>query len=254
MKTSSKLLLAAFLIIIVGTIILLATIRSNMYKDDFNVDIDESGDAIEQIRDVETFSSINVRHVVEVIITQDTFQLVKVEAEENVQKSIITEVRNNELQIYSTLNQRHKSKFRKNKKVYLTVDSLNFIKAYKGALIRTSDSLKGNTLEIELNDGAIGVIEINFNELNASISSGALLNLDGNSKKAYVSATAGGIIKAHGFKCNYLDIKASAGGIVNAGQADIINIKANSGSIIKYSGESKIENLDVNSGAQITKY
>ena len=254
MKTSSKLLLIAFLVIILGIIIILSVIRSNLYREDFDDYGENYGETTEEVRELDDFSSINARYGVEVIITQDTFQMVKVVADELMLKDIITDVNNGVLNVYSKFKYKKKSNFRNRNKVYITAKNLNDIKAYKGTMVKTKDSLKGEKITLKFDDGAIGVFEVNLKELDASFNSGASLNIEGKTENANFSAIAGGIIKAHGLKCVNLDIKVSAGGIINAGEAEIINIHANSGGIVKYNENSKIGEIDINSGAQVTKY
>jgi len=254
MKTSSKLLIIAFLVIISGIIIILSVIRSNLYKENFDDYDEDYGQTKEEIRDLEKFSSINAKYGVEVIIIQDTFQMVKVVTNEKMLKNIVTDVNNGVLNVYAKYRHKRKSNFRKENKVYLTVKNLNNIRAYKGTMVKTQNSFKGNKISLKFDDGAIGVFVVNLNELEASFNSGAILNIEGNIKNVNFNTSAGGIIKAHGLQCVNLDIKASSGGIINAGQAELINIHANSGGIVKYREDSKIGEININSGAQVMKY
>ncbi|MFC2136844.1 GIN domain-containing protein [Bacteroidota bacterium] len=254
MKTSLRLLLIAFIVIIVGIIIILSVIKSNLYKENFDDYVEDYGETTEQIRELDEFSSINAKYGIEVIIIQDTFQMVKVITDELEEKDIVTRVDHEVLYVYSNYKHKNRSKLRNRNKVYVTIKNINDIKAYKGTLIKTQGLLKGKKINFEFNDGAIGVFEVNLEELDASLNAGAILNIEGEIENVSFNVVAGGIVKAHGLKCINLDIKASAGGIINAGEADFINIKANSGAIVKYNEESKIGEIDISSGAQVMKY
>ena len=61
-----------------------------------------NGKVVKQERPVSGFDEISVSTGIEVILTQDTFEKVVVEADENIQKVIKTEVNGSKLKILST--------------------------------------------------------------------------------------------------------------------------------------------------------
>lgn len=255
MKNSSKVFLVAFLAIIIGLIVLMSIIRYNLYNKNDD-DYDEPDiELTEQIREVGDFTAINARKNIEITIAQDTFTEVKVLAEEYLQESVITDVKDNVLYIYSDYYKKNDKKYRKQRiRVYVTLKDLEKVEAYRGSLIKSIDTIKGNDLDVFIDNGAICTFIINYNMLKTDISNGAIFNVEGHLDNLEITAINGGMYKGRELTSNYTKINASAGAMLTIGITNNIDINAESGSIINYREDTKVNVIELGSGAQLKKY
>lgn len=248
MKTSSKILLTTFLVIIVIIIIILSIIRTNMYTE---IDTIVGNKLIkEEIRQVENFQKINASNGLIITIKQDNYQEVKVIADEN----IIDKIETNS--IYGTLKITTRSKIKnaKKKNVYIVIDTLSQIKAKQGVIINTENTIAGDKLSLSLEAGSIGDLSLEYNELRANFTAGAVTTIDGKVNSSRINCSAGAILNGEYLNGDYIDIQASAGSVVKVGTFEAFNGSANSGAVIKYDRQTKIVNTNSNSGGRIKSH
>ena len=141
-------------------------------------------------RQVGIFASISANADLEVFLIQNSEVKVDVEADDNLQDIIKTEVSNGELKIYTEKPIGHAIA----KRVYVSFKTIHSLKASPGSSIKSK-------------------MELKLNSLNLSASSGANLKLYA-SEKIVAKASSGGNIRVGG-NPNERNVEKSSGGDVS---------------------------------------
>ena len=139
-------------------------------------------------RDInEDFTKVKVSTGIELIIDQGSEISLTVEADENLHDIIITEVEDGKLKIYTEKNIWKSA----SKKVYLTVNTLEELKAYSGSNVITTNVLKAADLYINYSSGARVTLELTAVNLTSSTSSGASANINVKANSVVSSSSSG---------------------------------------------------------------
>jgi len=255
MKTSLKLLLGSFIVVIFLLVIFMIAVKTNLSREfDFDGAREQlRGNNIikEEIREVGNFYGIDAKYDIKVHIKQDTFQEVKVVADENLLEIIRTEVSPHGILRIETTRRIKKAD---NRDVYVTVDTLGMLYASSGAVVNSDGAIKVGNFLLEMKKGSIVTLNLNVDKLNVDANSGSILNLEGKTSNASLNIFAGAILKAEDFSGELFVVHASAGSIINLGDIKELDINANSGSIVKYKDGTHLTQVDINSGARLVKH
>ena len=163
-------------------------------------------------RDInEDFTKVKVSTGIELIIDQGSEISLTVEADENLHDIIITEVEGGKLKIYTEKNIWKSA----SKKVYLTVNTLEELKASSGSNVITTNVIKATDLHIGSSSGAKLTLEVAAVNLISNTSSGASANIDVNANSVVSSSSSGSNMKIKGKSTNH-ETSASSGSSINA--------------------------------------
>lgn len=245
MKTSNKLLLGLFGLILLTITIVMVFVKSEFHKVGGTPHAG-NGKQTEELRDVAKFNQIEVESMIKVNYTQDNLQRVIVKADSNLIRFVVSEVRNGKLFLYT----REKLDLEEPIQVDVTTDSINAIKLTAGGIFGTTRKMHVTKLVGNALAGAIFDVEGEFNDLNVEMSAGCVANFKGKCKKLVVSCTAGSVFNADNLIAEFGTISASAGAVMNVNVTSEISVDANAGSIIKCSGKAHTKNINLSSGAQ----
>jgi len=245
MKTSNKLLLGLFVLILLTITTVMVFVKAEFHKFGGTAHAG-SGKQTEEQRDVAKFNQIEVESMIKVNYTQDTFQRVIVKADSNLLRLVVSEVRNGKLYLYT----REKVELEEPIQVNVATDSINDIKLSAGGIFGTTRKMHVTKLDGDASAGAIFDVEGDFNDLNVEMSAGCVANFKGKCKKLVVSCTAGSVFNADDLVAEFGSFSASAGAVMNVNVTGEINVDANAGSVIKCSGKARAKNINVSSGAQ----
>ncbi len=208
-----------------------------------------------QKRDVKNFNAIEVSTGIDLFITMDNKESLRIDAPENMINDVVSEVKNGTLHIYlknksgfNLFNWRNYSSV----KAYLTVVELNRIKASAGADVKSENTLTGPALKLDASSGSNVDIDLVYKELTIDSSSGAQLDVTGKTKYLKGSTSSGGNIDAAGLESEYCKANASSGGNISVHAANEITARASSGGNIRYSGNPKNKDIDKSSGGTIS--
>ncbi len=219
-------------------------------------------------RDIdENFTKVRVSTGIELIIDQGNEVSLTVEADENLHEIIITEVEDGKLKIYTEKNIWKSA----SKKVYLTVNTLEELKASSGSSIKTSNVLNASNLTVGSSSGASVNLEIKAVNLNSKTSSGASANLDVNATNVVsdsssgstmkikgetstheTNASSGSSINAYRLVSKNVTAKVSSGASISVYASENINGRASSGGSISFEGDPKTVNKNTSSGGSIS--
>ena len=194
------------------------------------------------------FEIINVQQGINLTITQGKPTDIRVEADENILDLLITEVKNNELNIYFEKNVNQA----KARNVYLTTESISKIKASSGASVKSENTIQATSLDLDSSSGSSINIHANANEINSESSSGSTITIFGKSQTFSAQASSGSSIKAKELKTVNATAKVSSGASIDVNVSDKLTAKASSGGDIDYEGNPSEVDKETSSGGSVS--
>ncbi|WP_397446318.1 head GIN domain-containing protein [Polaribacter sp. R77954] len=239
MKTITKKILS---------ILFLATLLSACNVNMFNR-INGNKNVVTENRKVnEDFSKIKVSTGLDLYITQGSTSKIIVEADENLQEIIKTEINDGVLKIYS-----EKNIWRaKSRKVYVTLETLEAVTATSGSDVYTKEIIKVNDIDLKATSGADIRITLDANAVTSSATSGSDIEISGITNNHVSSATSGASIDAYELRSKNVTVNVSSGADINVYASESISAKASSGGDIDFKGSPKQVNKKSSSGGSIS--
>ena len=192
------------------------------------------------------FSEIKVSQGIDLYITQSNDVALTVEADENLQDLIMTEVVDGVLKIYSTENIRRAA----SKKVMLSIETISAIKATSGSDVYATNTIEVAKLELKSTSGADIELDVKTETLTCKSTSGSDIKLSGSTKTLFAEATSGSDIDASDLLAETSTAKATSGADILVNTSKKLTAKATSGGDIRYSGNPKnVEKSDNSAGS-----
>ncbi len=230
------------------TVLFVATLFSSCAVDMFNRVNGNKNVVTEDRSTKENFTEIKVSTGLELHIHQGPKNKITVEADENLQDIIITEVNNGVLKIYS-----EKSIWRaKSKKIFVTIKDLEAVTATSGADVYTKETLKVDDIRISSTSGADINISVDANTVETSSTSGSDIEISGISNKHISSATSGASIDAYDLHSKNVIVNVTSGADINVYASESLDANATSGGDIDFKGNPKNVNKKSSSGGDIS--
>lgn len=194
------------------------------------------------------FEIINVQQGINLYITQGKPTNISVEADENIIELLITEVKNNELNIYFEKNVNQA----KARNVYLTTESISKIKASSGASVKSENTIQAETLELDSSSGSSMKIRANANDIKSESSSGSSITIIGKSNSLTANSSSGSSINAKELKTVNAIAKAGSGANIDVNVTGKLTASASSGGDIDYEGSPESIDKKATSGGSIS--
>jgi|TARA_B110000240_G_C13422000_1_gene419895 hypothetical protein len=239
MKTSSTKLL---------TILFIATLFSSCAIDMFNRATGNRNVVTEDRSAKEDFTKIKVSTGLDLYISQGSKNQITVEADENLQDIIITEIQDGMLKIYS-----EKNIWRaKARKIYVTIENLEAIAATSGSDVYANETLKVNNLNISATSGSDINISVDANTVETNATSGSDIEVSGVSNNHISKATSGASIDAYQLQSKNVSAKVTSGADINVYASESIVAKATSGGDIDFIGNPKMVDKKTSSGGSVS--
>lgn len=207
-----------------------------------------NGKVVKSERKVEAFGSISVSAGIDVILSQDSSIKVIVEADENLQEVIRTEVKNGALKIYPEKPIRSCVA----KRVLVSFTTIHSLEASSGCDVKSKMELKIPSLDLSSSSGAKVDLALAVNMLNVEASSGGDIDLSGSAENLDVDGSSGANIKAGELHSKTCNAGASSGGNLKIYVSEKIVAKASSGGNIIVGGNPKERNVEKSSGGDVT--
>lgn len=226
MKTKTTKLAFVFLMTVVCTSCVIEAF--NGIKGDRNV-------VTENRKITEDFTAIRTSTGLDVNITQENQNDVTIEADENLQNLIVTEVENGVLKIYSEKN----IWSAKSKKVHVSIKTLNSLKASSGSDVRTVKKIQSEEISIGASSGASVRMTVVANSIATNTSSGATIRVSGSADNHAAKASSGSSIKAYDLISKNVIVNVSSGANIDIHASEKIEARASSGGDIDYKGTPK---------------
>ncbi|GGA79855.1 lipoprotein [Flavobacterium palustre] len=208
-----------------------------------------NGNIITQKRNIDgNFKSIEASNGIEVIIEQADRTRITVEADDNLQNSIITEVKNGVL-IISRKNGNYSSKH--GQKVYITVPVIEGLTANSASSIKTKNTLKGENINLNTSSAAKIEAELSIDNIKANSSSASKIDIKGMALHLDAESSSGSNIDAENLLANNITAQTSSGSKVSVHPILSLKADASSGSRIEYHNNPKQIEKTASSGASI---
>lgn len=196
----------------------------------------------------ENFSTVNVDDGMEVIIEQGPQNSITVEADDNLQEHIKTEVKNGELYISSDQNINNGAK-----RVTVRLTDIKGISCDGGSSLKSHGLLKGNSIDVSSDGGSSVEVHMAARNINCDASSGSSLAVAGTAHTIEADASSGSSIEANKLAVHNAKADASSGSSIIVNATDKLIADASSGSTIYYLGTPAKMEKNSNSGANIVQ-
>ncbi len=194
------------------------------------------------------FEIISVKQGINLYITQGKQTDIRVEADDNIIDLLITEVKNNELNIYFEKNVNRA----KARNVYLTIDNISKIKASSGSSITSENTLQTTLLELDSSSGSSIKIHANASEIKTESSSGSSIIIYGKCNTFTANSSSGSTINADELKTVNAKAEASSGANIDVNVTGKLTAKASSGGDIDYEGSPTAIDKKTSSGGSVS--
>ncbi len=244
MKTSNKILIISFAIVVVLLLAGLITTRSIIYASFTSGD----GSVTETRRQVEAFENIKITGKYQVYFTQGPGGELLLSADANLHEFITTEVRNGELVIESNEPIRSSNEFR----IEVSSPTLRRVEAMAASGFFTTNPLNLPELDLFGNAGSRMEVEGTFETVKVEQNAGANITLHGQTDKLEIISNAGGIVDAYELEAQSAEVEANAGASARINALEI-DASANAGASIKYIGSPNFKDMSTNAGGSISK-
>ncbi|MEL1254939.1 head GIN domain-containing protein [Flavobacterium sp. DGU38] len=239
-------------IIIHITKFIIAAITALLFAScNFNLNtIEGSGNVTTQKRIVEgDFKNVSVSNAIDLVIIQSDSTEITVEADDNLQKDIITKVENGTLIIKCKYN----SFGDVTKKVTVKMPVINKLEASSASTIQTEKVILGEDINLEASSAASIDVNIESDNISSDSGSGSTINIQGKALKIKASASSGSSINAEKLLANEVHAEASSGASVDVHPIVSLKAEASSGGSINYDSSPKTIEKTENSGGSISK-
>lgn len=214
---------------------------------DLNFGVKGNGDVTTTNRELnESFHTISANEGLDVYLTQGDSESIKVQADENLQDIILTEINNGVLKIHTAENISYAS----SRKVIVNFKTLDKISASSGSDVISTNTITTDDLKVYTSSGSDAKLEVNVEHLICDSSSGSDIKISGTTNTLEASASSGSDIKAGNLKAVTTIAKANSGADITVNTSKALTASANSGGDIHYYGDpEKVEKNDGPSGS-----
>jgi hypothetical protein len=208
-----------------------------------------NGNVTKQVRDVSGFTGIKVSSGIDVILTQGEPQRVEVEADENLQDWILTDVTGNVLNVHTDKSIR----LAKTKKVYVTCKTLDQIEISSAGDVTADTPFKTDKLDIQMSSAGDLKLEVEASEIGITISSAGNAYLKGKTGSLRADLSSAGDLNAFDLEAKKGDVSVSSAGSARVFVTDEASFRSSSAGDIDYKGDPKITEINTSSAGSVNK-
>lgn len=195
------------------------------------------------------FNAIHAKTGLDIIIEQGSTTKIEVQADENLQDHIFTEVKDGTLSVYSDANIRNSEA----QKVFITVSNLYEIKSSSGATVKSENTLNFEKLELDSSTGSLIEIEVKSKSLSCESSSGSSIVVKGKTNTIDTQSSSGSTINLENLYAATGKAHSSSGSSTIVNVTNDLNAHASSGSSISYVSKPNSLIVDESSGGSVSK-
>ena len=206
-----------------------------------------NGNVVKEERSVNNFESISVSSGIELLINQDSFEKVVVEADENIMKILRTEVKGGKLKIFMEEGVLHAKKM----KVYVTLKTLKSLECSSGSETKTDNKITTENLTVHASSGSGVNVEISCSRLKAESNSGSNLKISGTAQFISADSSSGSELNTSNLVAETGEASASSGANLKIHVTKEIKAHCSSGAQIDVSGNPTTRDTDSSSGGSI---
>jgi hypothetical protein len=242
MKTSNKILLVSFGVVLLSIAILAFTVgRVFRIPDHY----ESTGNATE-VMNAAPFTEIEVQGKFRIHYTQGTVKKVVIKTDSSLLKLVVSDISNGTLHLRTS----EPITSRQHIDVEVSTDSITRASIHAGGIFQTEKKMKVHQFTGEGSAGAIYKVEGDFVNLTLEFSAGVVGDFSGKCDFLDVSSSAGTVLNSSDLVARNGNVSSSAGSVNNIYVTDKLDIHASAGSIVRCKGNPKTKNVDVSSGAR----
>jgi hypothetical protein len=216
----------------------------------FGNEIKGSGNITTETRTVnQDFKSIEVSYGIKVNVEQSDTKGITVEADDNLQKHIITKIENGVLIIESDKNYNSTETPVVNVKMAV----INGLSASSGSEITSSNVLTTENIDVKSSSGSQINIDVEADAISLESTSGSSIDASGKALKLETSSSSGSEINAENLMANEVVSQTSSGSSTVVCPIVKLDAKASSGSSISYNKIPKTISKEESSGGSVNE-
>ncbi len=206
-----------------------------------------NGNVVKEERHVSNFDAISASTGIQVLITQDNFEKVVVEADENILKILKTEISGGKLKIYLEEGVLHAKKM----SVYVTVKTLKSVEGSAGSSVKSENKINADDMRVHASSGSSVHMEVSCNQLKVDSSSGSSMKVTGTAKSIKADSSSGSTLNASDLVAESGEASASSGAGLKINVTKDVKAHASSGAGITISGNPSIRDTNSSSGGSV---
>jgi hypothetical protein len=240
-------------IIIHITKFIIAAITAVLFSScNFNINtIEGSGNVITEKRTVnQDFTNISVSNAIDLVIEQAEKPEIIVEADDNIQREITTDIEHGTLIIKCKFSSFSNATM---KKVTVKLPVINEIKASSAATVSNNGILLGENIAIKSSSASNINLHLESEVITIAANSAGYVNAEGKALEINVKSSSGSTIEANKLMANEVDAKASSGSSISIHPIVKLKAKASSGASINYVSTPKTLEKYESSGGSISQ-
>lgn len=212
--------------------------------------IDGSGNVIKQDRKIAgAFTQITAEGGLDVYVIQGSTSSVVVEADDNLQAHIKTELKGSELKISTDVNIGHADA----RMVTVTLPKVEAIGAHGGSTLKSKTILKAESLDLTSSSGSNMEVSVDAKNVSLDASSGSSLKASGKADELKTDASSGSSLHAEALAAKEVKAEASSGSTTTVNALDSLDADASSGSSINYVSTPKKLSANESSGGSVSQ-
>lgn len=197
-----------------------------------------------------SFTQVSVSNAIDLVLEQSDKVEIIVEADDNLQNGITTEVNNGKLEIGCKYNGFSNIT---SKKVVVRTPFLESIEANSAATVTNQGIIKASEITIDGSSAATLDLHIEAEKIYCNASSASTINIKGKGLNAYYKTSSAGTIKAADLFINDIQSKASSGSHQTINPRVNLIAEASSGARIKYKNKPVSLSKNTSSGGSVAQ-
>jgi hypothetical protein len=202
-----------------------------------------------ETRNLSSFTGVKVSEGISVYLKKGDKESAKIEVTGTSPSNVITEISGTYLKVHM----RDGNYRNVNAKVYVTYVSVEKLYASSAGNLYSSETLKGNNMEINASSAGTIEVVVDAGRLEASASSAGDIELKGKAKSVIMDAASAGQIDAYDLEADDAEIDAASAGAIKISVKSGLDAKASSGGSIRYRGNPDRSNTTSSSGGSVKK-
>lgn len=215
--------------------------------------IDGNGNMTTQTRTVSDYESVALTGSMDVILVKGSEGNLKIEAEENLQQHIVTEVSGGRLKI--SVEKGYSLNPSRNNDIIITVPftDIEDVSLTGSGDIRSSDTVTANNFSINITGSGNVKLPLQAKNTSANITGSGDIDLSGSSVDFDCKVTGSGDISAFDFKCQNVSAMVTGSGDIQVYASESLKASTPGSGDIEYRGNPKKEDFRTMGSGSISK-
>jgi len=229
--------------------VLLLTLPSCII-DGWDQGITGNGNVVEETRDISGFTGVHISSGIDVYLSQGNSFEVRVEADENLQEVILTEM-NGSMLVVKT--ERVSIRRAKSKKVHVTLPELKELKISSAGDCNGQTPFNCEDLRLSISSAGDLTLEVDAERIDLEISSSGDASISGSADVFNVDLSSAGDLNAFDLIAARVDVNVSSAGDASVHATEEISMNASSAGNIYYKGDAQVVHSRSSSAGDIVR-